>query len=274
MLPQSVWAGIGPSDGGATLTITSTAPGQVAGFLESYSGNKSDVTKIIFKGEFSGSDLSAVSNSAGFTNVATVDMSEAQFKAAQSSTYKKLSSTSDAGNSGDKGVVGGTLYKTTGTTVHTWTPITAATFDTQVGNQETPSWSERERSSHLNEYENKYVKVMLAQYYHKVSSQKAVTVNTEALAGKFTTVTQENIDNGSVDQNTVFARIETGTKYYQYAKSGDDDVWTEVASDAGSFTDYNTDYRFKSSEGLTTDNYYSYKDLDIKFFTKAINNIS
>ena len=101
---------------------------------------------------------------------------------------------------------------------------------------------------------------MLAQYYHKVSSQKAVTVNTEALAGKFTTtVTQEDIDNGSVDQNTVFARIETGTKYYQYTKSGDDDVWTEVASDAGSFSDKDTDYRFKSSEGLTTDNYYSYK---------------
>lgn len=259
MLPQSVWAGITSSDEGATLTITSTAPGQVAGFLASYSGNRSDVTKIIFKGKFSGSDLSAVSYSAGFTNVATVDMSEAQFKAAQSSTYKKLSSTSDAGNSGDKGVVGGTLYKTTGTTVHTWTPITAATFDTQVGNQETPSWSERERSSHLDEYANKYVKVMLAHYYHKESSQKAVTVNTKALADKFTTVTQENIDNKSVDQNTVFARIETGTKYYQYTKSGDDDVWTEVASNAGSFTDDNTDYRFKSSEGLITGNYYSYK---------------
>ena len=252
MLPKSVWADAVID--GTTLTITTTNPGQVSGFVSGLS-DKSSITTIILKGQFSGSDLEAISNSAGFSGVTTVDMSEAQFKAAQSSTYKVLSSTIEAGDNGDKGVIGGTLYKTNGNTVYTWSPANASTAE-ESGNMETPWWSERERSNHLSDYSNKYVKVKLANYFQKQQKFTIQTVTESSEANNYLYkegVTQEQINTRTVDVSSGYnnndkIKIIVEYKYYQFTKDGDDNVWTPVEPTAneGSFTYDNTDDQFKS----------------------------
>ena len=252
MLPKSVWADAVID--GTTLTITTTNPGQVSGFVSGLS-DKSSITTIILKGQFSGSDLEAISNSAGFSGVTKVDMSEAQFKAAQSSTYKVLSSTSETGDNGDKGVIGGTLYKTNGNTVYTWSPANASTAE-ESGNMETPWWSERERSNHLSDYSNKYVKVKLANYFQKQQKFTIQTVTESSEANNYSYkegVTQEQINTRTVDVSSGYnnndkIKIIVEYKYYQFTKDGDDNVWTPVEPTAneGSFTYDNTDDQFKS----------------------------
>ena len=107
-----------------TLTITTDTPGQVASLISGKdwsSTPKSEVTKIELKGKFNESDLSAISNTAGFTGVTEVDMAEARFvisgSAPTQGTYKLFNapladySTGTGGTQGDRAIFGGTLYK-------------------------------------------------------------------------------------------------------------------------------------------------------------------
>lgn len=118
MLPQSVWAGIESSDGGATLTITTTTAGEVTGLVLSYTGSKTAVTKIKLEGKFNSSDLSALSSAAGFTGVTEVDMAEAQFVLVDGGVPEQANyylyhnyAALPTGTTGDRAIVGGTLYK-------------------------------------------------------------------------------------------------------------------------------------------------------------------
>lgn len=118
MLPQSAWAGITPSNEGATLTITTTTAGEVTGLVLSYTGSKTAVTKIKLEGKFNSSDLSALSSAAGFTGVTEVDMEKAEFVLTSSgapsqANYYLYHNYDDLpiGTTGDRAIVGGTLYK-------------------------------------------------------------------------------------------------------------------------------------------------------------------
>ena len=73
---------------------------------------KSTITKIILNGKFNDTDLSALSNASGFSVVATVDMSEAQFvKYGSSNEYQLFHTEEAATGSTSKSIVGGTLYQ-------------------------------------------------------------------------------------------------------------------------------------------------------------------
>ena len=132
MVPQKVWAdGITPNPpSGTEITITTSSPGQVSSLLTTYYTNndyfktndevngekvstwKSTITKIILNGKFNDTDLSALSNASGFSVVATVDMSEAQFvKYGSSNEYQLFHTEEAATGSTSKSIVGGTLYQ-------------------------------------------------------------------------------------------------------------------------------------------------------------------
>lgn len=120
MLPQSVWADAVLS--GTTLTITTTAAGQVSGYVDAVdfsSTPKSNVTKIVLDGYFNEADLVAIKGVGGdFTGVTEVDMANAEFVLADNEVpsqafyylYDNYSAL-PAGTTGDRAIVGGTLYK-------------------------------------------------------------------------------------------------------------------------------------------------------------------
>ena len=154
MVPQRVTADALLSDGGNTITITTTASGQVSGYISSLtSEQKAAIKTIVLSGKFNTSDLEAIQSSAGFSVVETVDMSEAKFVQAtggSSSANRKLfrSSASGSANIGDKAYVGGDLYQMSitsnswesysgdvpdGSTIIDYT--TVAAMDADVGNR-------------------------------------------------------------------------------------------------------------------------------------------
>ena len=120
MLPQVTWADAVLSDNDKTLTITTTAAGQVSGYVASLT-NKSAITKIVLIGKFNENDLNAIKGDDGgdFTGVTEVDMAEAKFVFTNSSnsvpsqaSYILYNSAVPAsGNNGTRAIVGGTLYK-------------------------------------------------------------------------------------------------------------------------------------------------------------------
>ena len=98
-----------------TLTVTTTQPGQVSGYVSGLtSEQKTSVTSIVLIGKFNEGDLQAIQNSQGYTAVTTVDMSEAKFVTTVSgytSNYKLFQSEASGGASlGTHAIVGGTLY--------------------------------------------------------------------------------------------------------------------------------------------------------------------
>ena len=123
VLPQSALAANEASldTGTKTLTITTDTPGQVATLISNTSWTstpKSEVTKIELKGKFNESDLSAISNNQGFTAVTEVDMAEAQFVLVDGGVPEQANyylyhnyAALPTGTTGDRAIVGGTLYK-------------------------------------------------------------------------------------------------------------------------------------------------------------------
>lgn len=116
-VPQKVWGTVTPSWDGTSkiLTIETTAAGELTrSAVESYY----DAETIVLKGYFNSSDLEALKakneNGAtdnGFNNVKEVDMSEARFvKAASSSNYYQLFHGSASGT-GTQAVENATLYQ-------------------------------------------------------------------------------------------------------------------------------------------------------------------
>lgn len=138
MLPQSVWAAAVLK--GTTLTITTTAAGQVSGDVADVdfsSTPKSNVKKIVLVGYFNADDLAAIKGVGGdFTGVTEVDMAEAKFvtpigSATENAQYKLFTSTtSGTANNGDRAIVGGTLYVSGKTPV--WNPCSAPAEGTTV----------------------------------------------------------------------------------------------------------------------------------------------
>ena len=86
LVSQKVWADATLSDGNKTLTITTTAAGQVSGFVTTLNPDKSIITKIVLVGKFNSSDLAAIAQDNGFNQVTTVDMSSAYFYKTYSSS--------------------------------------------------------------------------------------------------------------------------------------------------------------------------------------------
>lgn len=112
MVPQSMMADANLSDGSKTITITTTAAGQVSDMVSSLtSAQKAAITKIVLNGKFNSSDLAAIQSSEGFSAVETVDMSEAQFvKTASNSNNYQLFHGSASGT-GTQAVENATLYQ-------------------------------------------------------------------------------------------------------------------------------------------------------------------
>lgn len=130
MVPQRVWADDNPafSDDDKTMTITTTASGQVSGLVSSLSSDKkSGVTKIVLNGTFSATDLEQIQYSRGFDHVTTVDMSEARFSSSvtyESSDwylYHSAENLPTTANLRTQAIVDGTLYRYEGS--RTWNPI-------------------------------------------------------------------------------------------------------------------------------------------------------
>ena len=113
LMPQFAYAQAVLNNG--TLTVTTTQPGQVSGYVSGLtSEQKASVTSIVLIGKFNEGDLQAIQNSQGYTAVTTVDMSEAKFVTTVSgytSNYKLFQSEASGGASlGTHAIVGGTLY--------------------------------------------------------------------------------------------------------------------------------------------------------------------
>ena len=152
MLPQSVWADdeaslnqTSQNPDKYTLTINSSAAGNLHGniitnFSSLVADKEASVTKIVLKGYFNADDLSdlkGVGDGAKFTGVTEVDMAEAQFvqtsAGAPSQAYYYLYhnySDLPTGTTGDRAIVGGTLYKSAQN--GTWTSVGAPAEGTTV----------------------------------------------------------------------------------------------------------------------------------------------
>lgn len=110
------WANAVLSDDDKTLTITTSASGEVSNMVSSLQ-NKGGITKIVLVGKFSSNDLDAIKRDNGFNGVKIIDMSQAEFpKQAGGNTsynvYATLPETSN--NIHNNIVVGGTVYKSEG----------------------------------------------------------------------------------------------------------------------------------------------------------------
>ena len=79
LMPQFAYAQAVLNNG--TLTVTTTQPGQVSGYVSGLtSEQKASVTSIVLIGKFNDSDLSAIGQGQGYNSVIAVIMSEAQFE--------------------------------------------------------------------------------------------------------------------------------------------------------------------------------------------------
>lgn len=114
LVSQKVWAGAVLSEEDHTLTITTSAAGQVSDMVSSLtSAQKAAITKIVLIGEFNSSDLEVIkTNGDDYSVVTTVDMSEAQFvRSGSSNDYQLFHTSGDANGSTSRYIVGGTLYQ-------------------------------------------------------------------------------------------------------------------------------------------------------------------
>ncbi len=124
MLPQSVWSQTNNeaqiNDG--TMTIRTNAAGKIyanqVDNMPTTTEAKKAITKIVLDGYFNESDLSKISSAQGFTDVTEVDMADAQFvltsSGAPDQAYYFLYNTGatlPTGTTGDRAIIGGTLYK-------------------------------------------------------------------------------------------------------------------------------------------------------------------
>ena len=133
LLPESLWAqttiktsapSIVISSDGTTLTINSTAAGDLAAFMSNVGESDhvtttqktsmSACTEIKLEGLINASDLSSIQYSAGFTAVTKVDMKEAQFENTTSGStdyYWFKTEASGWANIGTRAFVGGQLFR-------------------------------------------------------------------------------------------------------------------------------------------------------------------
>ena len=133
MMPQWAVADAVLSDGDKTLTITTTAPGQVSSMVSELSltsEQKAAITKIVLDGKFYGSDVEILSADNGFTAVTTVDMSHAKYISSSGSGNPRLYRNPLASYNGFSGVNNGDkAYFNVGDNL----------FQLRVGNT-TPQW--------------------------------------------------------------------------------------------------------------------------------------
>ena len=117
VLPQSVWASSYTTNDG-TLTVNSDAAGYLAGLTKT--AEMKACTKIVLIGKFNASDLESIqaANSTDF-QATEVDMADAQFVLADNEVpeqafyylYPTGTQLGTTGTTGDRAIVGGTLYK-------------------------------------------------------------------------------------------------------------------------------------------------------------------
>ncbi len=237
MLPQSVWADAVLT--GTTLTITTTAAGQVSGAVSSLSGDqKAAVKTIVLIGKFNSDDLVAIKGNDGsgtsgaFTGVTTVDMADAKFVVAVGygtvSSYKLFNeTTSGTSYPYDHAIVGGELYKSTQSTL-AWTFTGAPASESEgasVGTISDLSDTSVAPENALRKYQNgyKYLRMQV----------------TKAWVGPFTDGPSDAIDlsGSSVTESTINTILDNDTDYpidksvwfYRYYK-WNGSAWVEATS--------------------------------------------
>lgn len=169
LMPQFAYAQAVLNNG--TLTVTTTQPGQVSGYVSGLtSEQKASVTSIVLIGKFNDSDLSAIGQGQGYNAVTVVNMSEAQF--VNTSTSYMLFSTEGARTSYEgtpsDGTISavGALYKSGDQEVKEW--VNANDDNNAHAQAVGVDFAEAERNNHTDYAANAYIKFPIAyQYYVK-----------------------------------------------------------------------------------------------------------
>ena len=160
MMPQSVWADAVLSNEGKTITITTTASGQVSSMVSPLtSDQKAAINKIVLDGKFTSSDLEAIQSGSGFGSVTEVDMSAAQFVYSTNGSIKLFSTdpirtNSSNNNLGDFSMVG-VLYKSG--KIKEWSDANNVEY---IANQSFTdvTFTEEDRNNHTNYNNNTYIR--------------------------------------------------------------------------------------------------------------------
>ena len=254
------------------LVITTNEAGTLTSALV---GNFTAADTIVFVGKFNSADLNLVSNSAGFSSVKKVDMTNALFL--KESTYFYLTNdeqTKPSSNvkEGDKCIVGGTLYK-----------LTANKRWNFTGNEPTNgiSYTTYDKISSMNSQANSanfnYAQVNVKHYYKVEQQREWVDVGQTAPSGEYLGIENSYSDlPNAADKNENayygvvltrnYYRLFYGNKWVQISAPENTENIGEVPNNWGDINNwsvegYNVGDKLKRQTGESYD-YFEVQDID------------